>query len=117
MEGINIMAWQNWDTIDSGIIIKKTHLDKIQDNLQWLSTTGIQINNSTGRCIGFYQTICSTDNGTVYAPNCPRYGSGSAGNSGNCGSDYGTVNSAQGTTGGLQRNTRTNNFEGFNSST
>ena len=68
------MAWQTWELINQGDIIKASHLEQIKNNLNYLSDEKI-----TDRCIGYYTAICSTDNTAWRASNNTSVGNSSCG--------------------------------------
>ena len=111
------MSWENWETITSGDIIKKSKLDQIKDNLQYLTSIelkeGDNSGSGVGRCIAYYSTIYATDNGT----HCSTDNNTVASNCGledKCNARYSSVQSAVGECGtGYLNNTQTNHCESY----
>jgi hypothetical protein len=79
------MAWQTWTNVTSSDIILGDHLEELHENLDFLSSDAIATNDGTGRCIGHYLAICSTDNSS-WCPtnNTSRASESGAGNSTYC---------------------------------
>jgi len=108
------MTWNEWDDVNTGDIVRKSRLDQIQENLQYLAAIdiGTSSNSGTGvgRCVSHYVTIYATDNNTHCKTDCGSQTTNLGCTAPHCDKDCHTVNAGIGKCNtGLLNNTRYNN--------